>query len=96
MNVEFTGQYRWASDGWVSFRAIVDGKSVTNRVASEALKDHFVSDGTRPSDEGAYLQFQDSIEAVARQMLAAGKKNQFGGADVTTRDLRAFLDTQEE
>ena len=96
MSVEFTGQYRWASDGWLSFRAIIDGRSATNRVASAALQDHFESDGSRTGDEGAYLQFQETIETVARQLLANGKKNQFGGVDVKTDDIRVYLDAQED
>jgi hypothetical protein len=96
MNIEFTGQYRWGSDGWLSFRGLVDGKSVTNRVATAALRDHFQSEGGRESDEAAYTYGFDTIQDLAREMIAAGRKNTFGGADITTDSLRIYLDAQED
>ena len=95
MHIEFTGQYRWSSDGWLSFRAIVDGKSVTNRIATAALQDHYQSSGSREGDEAAYLYAFDTLQDVAREMIARGMKNPFGGADITTDALRTFLDADE-
>lgn len=95
MSIEFTGQYRWASDGWLSFRAIVDGKSVTNRIAKDALQDHFDSDGSRGGDEAGYLQFHDRIEQIAEWMIAAGNTNAFGGADLTSDMVQKFDDLAE-
>lgn len=84
MKIEFTGEHKWNIDGWTSFRAIVDGKQVTNRIAMESLQDYFGSDGSRDGDEAAYQQHRASIDKIAEKMIRDGEINKYGGADLTT------------
>ena len=90
MRIEFTGEYQWNIDGWIAFRALLDGQEITNRISRESLQDYFESDGSRAGDEAAYVRHRSRIDPIAAVMMQAEVTNEHGGADLTTEMVERY------
>lgn len=71
MDIEFIGPVVNAPDGGVSYRVLVDGKTVACRVSMEALQD--IDPGRRQNDPISQFNSHSSILlSIAEQKIRSG------------------------
>lgn len=87
-NIQFTGEStRDIGVGGISFKAIVDGQTISCKVSDEALQDHFGASAGVSCDR-AFKVNQLRIENVARDLINAGQVDSRGVLIIRSGDVR--------